>query len=110
MDERARRMGENEVLYREVNERVRDLQTGFALDDRYVEFVCECARLECYERIRLTPEEYERLRENGRRFAIVHGHDEPEVERVVEENDRFAVVEKNAGEAAALAEAEDPRD
>ena len=109
MDARERRLGENEVLYREVNEQVRDLQHEFGLDDGYVEFVCECAQLQCNDRIRLTTAEYEHVRSDGRLFALKHGHETPDVETVVEENDRFVVVQKHEGDPAELAKAEDPR-
>jgi hypothetical protein len=109
MNGRERRLGENEVLYREVNERVRELHDSFGLDDQLIEFVCECARVECTERIRLTPAEYEHVRESGRRFALVDGHETPEVEEVVERGERFSVVEKRPGGPADLAESEDPR-
>ena len=47
--------------------------------------------------------EYEALRSEPNRFAVRPGHVFPEVERIVSENDRFAVVEKVrlAGEVAA---------
>ena len=104
-----RRAGENEVLYREVNERVRDLSQQFGVEDDLVDFVCECAQLECSERIRLTLDEYERLRANPVRFAVLPGHEQSGIESVVEENERFAIVEKHAGELAELAADEDPR-
>lgn len=109
MNSRDRRLGENEILYREVNERVLDLHAGFGFDDEYVEFVCECARLDCSERLRLTKAEYEHVRESGRRFALRQGHEEPSIESVVGENDRFVTVEKDEGEPAELARATDPR-
>jgi hypothetical protein len=109
VNERERRLGENEVLYREVNERVRELHVGFGFDAQLIEFVCECARVECTERIRLSQAEYEHVRESGRRFALVNGHQVPDVEDVVERTDRFVVVEKRPGGPADLAEAEDPR-
>ena len=59
MDQRERRLGENEILYREVNERVRELSDEFGLAEEPVDFVCECARLECAERIRMTVAEYD---------------------------------------------------
>ena len=104
-----RRAGENEALYREVNERVRDLNETFEIEDERVEFVCECGRLECRERISLTLAEYERLRGDPHRFAVVPGHEMTDVERVVAEHERYAVVEKDEGEPAKLAEREDPR-
>jgi hypothetical protein len=74
VNERERRLGENEVLYREVNERVRELHVGFGFDAQLIEFVCECARVECTERIRLSQAEYERVRADEALFVIVPGH------------------------------------
>jgi hypothetical protein len=109
MDERTVRIGENEAIYREVNERVLELNERFGIDQERIDFVCECGHAGCVERIALTRGEYEHLRESGRRFALVPGHQIPDVEDVVEEHDRFVVVEKRPGGPAALAEAEDPR-
>jgi hypothetical protein len=109
VDERQRRMGLNETLFREVNERVKAVSEGFAEPAEMAEFVCECGDDSCAARIRLTLAEYERIRSSPIRFAIVHGHELPEVERVVEENERYTVVEKLRGGPAELAEAHDPR-
>jgi hypothetical protein len=38
--------------------------------------------------------EYERIGSSGVRFPIAIGHDFPEVENVVDENERYAVVQK----------------
>ncbi len=46
--------------------------------------------------------EYEQVRSDGACFVVLPGHDLPEVERVVERNGRFLVVEK-FGAAAAIA-------
>ena len=54
------------------------------------------------------PAEYEKLRRIPTHFAVLRGHDIPEVERVVEENERFVVVEK-FGESAVVAINLDPR-
>lgn len=110
MDRQAERKGENEILYREVNERVRELHEDFELDDDgFVQFVCECARLDCTERLELTKDEYEQLRSDPKRFAVCHGHQDPTIEFVVAENDRFTTIEKDPGGPAELAESEDPR-
>jgi len=110
MDERARRVGENEALYREVNERVLELNDHFGGDQERIDFICECGYAECTERISLARADYERVRESGKRFAIVPGHELPDLETVVERNERFAVVEKRSGEPEQIAEARDPRD
>ena len=54
MDKRAKRVGENEVLFREINERLRELGESFSLVSDTTEFVCECANTSCTERVRMT--------------------------------------------------------
>lgn len=109
MNERDLRLGQNEAVYREVNERVLGINERFGIDDDRVSFICECGQLACAERIDLTVAEYEAVRSSPVRFALVRGHDDPSVETVVEQNERFAVVEKLPGGPAELAAAEDPR-
>jgi hypothetical protein len=105
---REERLGENEVLYREVNERVRELQDAFELADDRIEFVCECARLECTERIAMTVAEYQQLRSSPIAFAVVPGHEIPDIETVVEQRDGCSVIEKQ-GEGVEVAAENDPR-
>ena len=110
MDERARRIGDNEALFRAVNEQVEELQRGMAAvsDDR-MHIVCECGNLDCVERIVVPLGRYEEIRSDSTLFFIVPGHDKPDVEDVVEDEDAFQVVRKKDGGPAALAEATDPR-
>jgi hypothetical protein len=65
-------------------------------------FVCECGDTECSETIQVSIAEYEAARSQPTMFLIVPGHEINEFERVVEQNDRFAVVEK-VGEGQAIA-------
>lgn len=107
-DELERRVGRNESLFREVNEAIaRGLWPGE--EDRLVAFRCECARLECNQPVRLTLEEYERVREHPRRFVVLRGHVLPQSETVVENHTGYVVVEKQHA-AGVVAEAMDPRD
>ena len=108
MNPRERRLGENEVLYREVNERVLELQEEFGLAEERIDFVCECAQVDCSERISMDLRAYEHLREHPARFGVKPGHEVPDVEQVVEEHEGYVVVEKT-GEGADLAAARDPR-
>lgn len=62
--------------------------------DTQGEFVCECSDSTCVDAIRLTPTEYGDVRAHPTRFFVVPGHELTELERVVEENIRFTVVEK----------------
>jgi hypothetical protein len=104
--EDERRVGINESLFREVNERIGEL--GELYDAGDVEFVCECGDTGCAERVTLTIRQYEAVRAEPSRFFLVPGHERLDVERVVEENAEFFVVEK-LGEAGAVAEEADPR-
>ena len=107
---RERRAGENQSLFREVNERINAVKESRAVWVTISEWVCECADEACTERIAMTPEEYEELRSNATHFAVAPAemHVVPEVERVVEERERYWVVEKQ-GEAAEVAEELDIR-
>jgi hypothetical protein len=110
VEERARRIGENEALFREVNEQIEDLQRGMAeISDDRMHIVCECGDLGCSERIVVPIAKYEQVRSDPTLFLIVPAHDDPEVEDVVERAGGFDVVRKRAGGAAELAEATDPR-
>jgi hypothetical protein len=107
MDDREARKATNESLFREVNERIEHAAENFAFPDR-VEFVCECGDVACTDRLLLSLAEYEEIRAHPARFAIKPGHDDPEVDRVVDDGGEYAVVEK-IGEAREVARRQDPR-
>jgi 5-bromo-4-chloroindolyl phosphate hydrolysis protein len=94
---RSTKAARNQALWREVNERIK----AVAQTSGEVEFLCECADLDCTENLVLSMAEYEHIRTSPVRFPIAPGHDYPEVENVVEENERYAVVQKK-GEAAEI--------
>jgi hypothetical protein len=48
------------------------------------------------------------VRASARRFAIVPGHDIPDIEEVVERHERYAVIEKHA-DVDDIVRATDPR-
>ncbi|MDX6471748.1 MAG: hypothetical protein QOK22_564, partial [Gaiellaceae bacterium] len=91
MDERARRIGENEILYRTVNEKIEDLNEAFGTLTDTMTLVCECGDASCVEQIDLDVAAYERIRADPTLFVIVPGHVEPDVESVVERGDGFEV-------------------
>src|SRR4051794_18626258 len=104
---REERLAYNEVVFRTLNESIEGIATGLGGDAPY-EFICECATTECFERLTLTLGEYERVRGDGSHFLLVPGHEDIEVERVVERHPGFVVVQKD-GVAGLVAHAEDPR-
>jgi hypothetical protein len=99
VDERRARRARNEDLLREVNDRIEELSKnveaqGIAPEGGLIEFYCECGRVSCTERVLLTVAEYRHVRADNDRFALVPGHETPEMEVVVEAGDRFVVVDK----------------
>ena len=110
MDERERRLGLNEAMFREVNERVEDLNraTSGSLTGSF-EIICECGNTACLERITVPVSDYERARSNPLHFLLCVGHEDPLVERVIENRDTFVIVEKEGVEVEQVAEATDPR-
>ena len=104
------RVGKNEAIFREVNERIQELNRGFAFDpDDTTDFVCECSDQECFVAVRLTLTEYEHVRAHPARFFVAPGHVwEPQAESVIRATERFEVVEKQ-GDARDEAVDADPR-
>ena len=99
------RVAMNEATFRKVNEGMEVGQDPAGL----LTFVCECGRLGCSKLILLAREEYEAVRENPRRFAIVDGHEILEAEAIVERHERYVVVEKSGGAETEIVERTDPR-
>ena len=109
MGERAKRIGENEALYRAINEKIEDLNASFGLVAESMAVVCECGRLECAQQIELGIPTYERVRSDPALFVVVPGHEIPDVETIVEEHSGFDVIRKDPGGPAELARKTDPR-
>jgi hypothetical protein len=95
-------------MFREINERVAELNEAFEEILPVSEWICECADQACIEPIPMTVEAYEAMRQNPARFAVRPGHELSGVERVVEEHEGYVVVEK-IGQAKEIVERHDPR-
>lgn len=98
VDPRHEWIARNEVLFRSVNENIEQLSEdvearGWPTADRQIEFHCECGR-SCDEQVRMTLSEYKGVRAERDRFVVVPHHVTRDIERVVEQNDRYAVVDK----------------
>ena len=81
-------------LFRDVNERVREASVGLFKESETLDFLCECAETSCTQMIALTMAEYEAVRCVPTHFPVKPGHEWPDVERTIEKNDRYIVVEK----------------
>jgi hypothetical protein len=97
VEERLERQARNESLMRTVNEEraAIDERADWADADHQFEFQCECGRNQvCEDVVLMTLDEYERVRSQRDRFAVVPGHENGEIEHVVEQADRFLIVDK----------------
>jgi len=108
MSDRELRLGLNEAIFREVNERIREVSERFE-PSQDLDLVCECGRRECTERISISMTEYEQVRADAVQFVLVPGHDDETVEVVIARRGTYDVVRKRAADAADVAEATDPR-
>jgi hypothetical protein len=109
MSSREERLARNEARSREINESLEFGRAAVSVSGRFLRMVCECGNASCSAPIEITVLEYERVRSDPVRFAVVREHVIGDIEVVVEENDRFLVVAKREGEPAAVATEEDPR-
>ncbi len=108
LDARQERIGRNEALFRDVNERLKGLNEAFDPFVEEAEFVCECGDVRCIERISLPLTDYERIRADPTAFVMRAGHEERDVE-YVERGGAWVVVRKRPRAPAELAAREDPR-
>ena len=104
-DATTEKIARNNAAFRDANDRIETAAAdhGFR-DGRRVPFLCECSDERCITIVRMTLDEYERVRSNPRWFAHAPGHEvriggavEP-----VEQHDEFVLVEKigHAGDVA----------
>ena len=88
-------------VMRGVNERIDRLRWAQS-DGEQIGYVCECSLVDCTETVAMNADAYEALRASPLRFVLRPGHECSEVERVVERQLGYTVVE-NVGEAAEIA-------
>jgi 5-bromo-4-chloroindolyl phosphate hydrolysis protein len=108
---RDERVARNEATTRQINEDIQQAHQAASTPDHvdHVRIVCECGRLECDRVLAITLAEYQSVRADPRQFAVARDHVTADVEQVVAETDRYAVVAKRPGTPAAVAIEEDPR-
>jgi hypothetical protein len=109
MEERERQVGRNEALFREVNERIERVSNAFQVTTETIEILCECGNASCGERIELPLPEYERVRQVSTLFFVRPGHEQLDVENIVEQHGSYDVVRKKPGPAAEVARELDER-
>ncbi len=102
------RAAKNEIFLREYNERIEAHHKW--VGSPLAEWACECANKNCPEPVLLSIEEYEAIRAKPTHFLVAANgeHVDPRIERVVQREERYWVIEK-VGVGAAISEALDPR-
>jgi hypothetical protein len=109
VDDWREREVRNEMRSRDRNEWIETASTDYEAIRSIERYVCECSFADCTSVLALTRAEYEGVRAEGTHFAIALDHENPEIDRVVSENERFAVVEKFLRMPRRLALESDPR-
>lgn len=102
----ATKAAKKQTLFREVNERIRNLDYSVPR----ARFVCECVNTDCNETIEMSLDEFEEIRRVPSHFVVVAGmgHVFLDVERIFETHSGYWIVEK-FGQAGAEAIRLDPR-
>ena len=103
----AERAARNEEVFRSVNERIERAMEQHGVVTP-TSFHCECDRETCFDKVELLPAHYREVIEQRYRFVITPGHDDPKIERLVETNDRYCIVEK-IGEAREALDRQHPQ-
>jgi hypothetical protein len=92
---RLERAEKNEQAVKGYNERrAAAEEAGDVPLDEPVPFACECDHPGCAKAIELSIDDYERAVGPVDRFVVVPGHEDPEVEVVVERHTGYYVVSK----------------
>ena len=103
-----RRLIENEMIFRRLNEKVSEGVESVAADNiknddldlmwddsTILSFWCECSDEDCNKRISLKLSVYKKIHENRDAFIIKPEHQVKEIEKVIHTEDTYSVVEKN---------------
>jgi hypothetical protein len=96
-DTTEERIVNNNLTFRQANERIRAKAEEYDAPLEHIPFLCECPRPDCVEIVRLTIPEYAAVRASPTHFFTAPGHElaEEPVGRVVGREDGYVVVEKH---------------
>jgi hypothetical protein len=93
----AQRAARNEEVFRSVNERIEEGAEQHGVSGA-LPFHCECGSATCLETIDIPPARYAAIVRERYHFVLIRGHEQPHIERILETEPDFLVVEK-IGEA-----------
>ena len=97
--ERELRAAQNQMLFRSVNDRIKELGENILASVDELDFACECENSECIEPIRMPVAQFAAIEGVENRFMVLRGHEVPEVEDVIAERDGFVIVSKRGAGA-----------
>ena len=103
----ADRAARNEEVFRDINERIEQGAEQHGVEAP-LSFHCECGRAWCVTTIDVPPAEYESVVNERYHFILIPGHEQPEIERIVDRRGGYIVVEK-IGEARDQIERDHPQ-
>lgn len=96
--DRDDRVARNERFIRQINwetaDEVLSRPSGQVRDEEELVLLCACGRSDCAAELVITVGEYRGVHAHPHRFVIACGHDNPDVERVVDKQPTYWVVEK----------------
>lgn len=97
MSPREERAFRNEALFREVNAHIADLEERLRSQgvlEEPLPLVCECSHTGCMTQIEVDPATFEQARKDPLRFFVAPGHENLDLESVVERQAGYLIVEK----------------
>jgi hypothetical protein len=100
---REERVARNEELFLVVNREIEKLEETLGRSE-LLTLLCECSKKHCLSTLKVEPAAYQRVRSNPLLFFLALGHEDREVERVVEQTPEYLVVEKLGRTAEAVRE------
>jgi hypothetical protein len=95
----AERPSQNHLLFREVNERIREVADTFGVLNAAM-FVCECGRGDCADAVELDLHEYDHVRSRHAAFVILPGHGSSH-EQVIARHKRYIMSANKIGTCSA---------
>lgn len=97
-DTTEERIVDNNLTFRQANERIRAKAEEYEAPLELIPFLCECPRPDCVQVVRLTIPQYAAVRANPAHFFTAPGHEDAEapVGRVVANEDGYVLVEKDS--------------
>ena len=92
------RLAANEVVFREHNRKLLQLVSNsskkVAAKNSSLQFYCECSSPYCLEQVSIDIATYEDTHRQDKRFVIKPGHEQNKIEKVIDKQPGYSVVEK----------------